>query len=61
MIIIEEHHKNIIDFDNYLISNFGNVKNVKTNKIFKPAIASHGYYNVSIRKDKKLILNSYIN
>jgi len=48
-----EEFKTIKDFDNYLISNFGNVKSVKTNRILKPAIASHGYYNVSIRKDKK--------
>ena len=34
----EEEFKRIEGYDNYLVSNFGNVKNSKTNKILKPFI-----------------------
>jgi hypothetical protein len=39
--------KQIKDFPNYNISNFGNIKNIITNKTLKQCIKS-GYYNISL-------------
>ena len=47
-----EEFRQIKDFENYEISNRGNVKNVKTNKILKNNIGSRGYYKVNLCKDK---------
>ena len=49
---MNEIYRNIEDFDNYEISNFGNVRNKKTNKILKPNI-SKGYYKVDLCKNGK--------
>ena len=54
----EEVYILINDFDNYQISNVGNVKNVKTNKILKPSI-KNGYYFIILCKNKKQY-NKYI-
>lgn len=35
----------------YQISNFGNVKNIKKNKLLKPAINKDGYYTLSLSKN----------
>lgn len=48
-----ETYKNIIDFENYEVSNFGNVRNKKTNKILKPRIGKDGYHKIDIRKNYK--------
>ena len=48
-----EEYKIIKGFENYSISNFGVVKNNKTNKILKPGINGHGYHHVSLFKDGK--------
>jgi len=50
---MHEEFKTIKNFDNYLISNFGNVKNKKTNRILKPCINSKGYFDVILRKYNK--------
>ena len=65
---MEEEYKSIVDFENYEVSNFGNVRNIKTGRILKPSIDSHGYYKVSLCKDKKqttkkihqLVANAFI-
>lgn len=49
---MEEEFKNIKGFENYSISNFGNVRNDKTGRILKPGISS-GYYNVVLCDDGK--------
>jgi hypothetical protein len=38
---------------NYSISNLGNVRNDRTNKILQPGINSRGYYHVSLYKMEK--------
>jgi hypothetical protein len=48
-----EQYKNINGFENYSISNFGNVRNDKTGRILKPSIDSHGYYKVDLFNDGK--------
>ena len=48
-----EQYKIIKDFENYSVSNFGNIKNNKTGRILKPSIDANGYYTVSLCKDGK--------
>ena len=36
--------KEIENYDNYMVSNFGNVKNVKTGRILKASVDARGYY-----------------
>ena len=44
----------IKDFENYEVSNFGRVRNIKTGRILKHSIGgNHGYYNVCLRSDGK--------
>ena len=55
-----EEFKNIKGFENYSVSNFGNVINNKTGRVLKPRIDnSIGYYRVSLCNDgneyKKLL------
>lgn len=42
----------IFDFDNYEVSDVGEVRNKKTGRILKPRL-NNGYYQVGLRKDKK--------
>ena len=54
----EEIYVPIVDFETYHVSNLGNVKNVKTNGIFKPCV-KNGYYFIILFKNKKRY-NKYI-
>ena len=36
--------RQISGYENYYVSNFGRVKNIKTEKIFKPGISSNGWF-----------------
>ena len=45
----QEEWKSFLDYDNYLISNYGRVRNINTNKLLKPTLAS-GYYKVRLCK-----------
>ena len=64
---MEEIFKTIDGFDNYEISNIGNVRNKKTGRILKPSI-SKGYYCVNLWRNKikfiqrnhKLVANAFI-
>ena len=49
----EEEFKRIEGYDNYLVSNFGNVKNSKTNRIMKPGNHPKGYKLVDLSKNGK--------
>ena len=49
----EELFKRIDGFDNYFISNFGNVKNSKTNRIMKLSTHKQGYKLVALCKKGK--------
>ena len=48
-----EEWKQIEDYDNYEISNLGNVRNKKTNKLLKPHITI-GYYDIILSKNNKI-------
>lgn len=39
--------------DRYLVSNFGNVKNIKRNKLLKPGIGAGGYLRVDLMVNKE--------
>ena len=41
----------LIDYLNYAVSNYGNVKNIKTDRILKPGINGSGYLHVILMKD----------
>ena len=47
-----EEYKIIKDFENYSVSNFGNIRNNKTGRILKPGI-HNGYYQVILSIDGK--------
>ena len=40
----------INEFDNYAISNLGNIKNIKTGKVLKPCLNPRGYYSYTFYK-----------
>ena len=46
-----ETFANIVGFPNYQISTFGNCKNIKTGRILKGGINSHGYLMVILSND----------
>jgi hypothetical protein len=43
-----ENWKSIDEYENYEISDHGNVKNIKTNKMLKPRVNNRGYNNVDL-------------
>lgn len=47
---IKEMFFPINGYDNYSISNYGNVKNTKNGRILKPGLGTHGYYFVNLCK-----------
>ena len=49
----EESFKPIDGYDNYFVSNFGNIKNSKTNKIINQNNDQQGYKLVSLKKNGK--------
>jgi hypothetical protein len=49
-----EEYIQIENYENYFVSNKGNVKNNKTNKILKPQLMKIGYYRVSLSKNGKV-------
>jgi hypothetical protein len=51
--IIVENWKKIIGYENYEVSDVGNVRNSKTGRVLKAGINSTGYYTVSLYKDGK--------
>jgi len=48
-----EEYRPIVDFENYEISNLGNVRNIKTGEILKNSVNGCGYYQVGLYKNKK--------
>ena len=48
-----EEFRSIINYPNYSISNLGNVKNNKKNKILANSPHKTGYFNISLFKDGK--------
>ncbi len=49
-----EVFKSIDNYDNYEVSNKGNVRNKKTNKFIKPSLMKNGYLKITLSKNKKL-------
>ena len=56
--INEEVWKDVDNFPNYEVSNLGQIRNKKTNRILKPATTKHGYQIVCLRKDNKTTTRS---
>ena len=52
-----ETYKKIEGFENYSVSDFGNVRNNKTGRILKENIMPNGYLHMGLRKDKKTIFS----
>ena len=52
---MEEIYRTIVGYENYKVSNFGNVKNIKFNRMLKPQIDGHGYYHVNLYALKKML------
>lgn len=48
-----EEYRDIKDYENYQVSNIGNVRNKITEKILRPGIDAHGYYLVVLYKNRK--------
>jgi len=51
----QEIWKNIEDAPNYMISNFGKVKNIKTGRILKNSVDKYGYLKVSLMQGNKML------
>ena len=49
----EEIWKPILDYENYVISNLGNVKNIRRNKLLSPGLDKDGYKLVILYKNNK--------
>jgi hypothetical protein len=48
-----EEYRFIKDYENYEVSNFGNVRNSKTSRILKPNLHKDGYHLIGLWKDGK--------
>jgi hypothetical protein len=48
-----EEFREIENFDNYEVSNFGNVRNKKTEKLLKQSFDKDGYCKVNLRENSK--------
>ncbi len=48
-----EEFREIENFDNYEVSNFGNVRNKKTEKLLKKRLSKNGYYRIDLRQNSK--------
>ena len=65
---MKEEYKDIPGFPNYQVSNLGNVRNTKRNKIKEPGYDSHGYLKVdlyenshrSTKKIHRLVADAFI-
>jgi hypothetical protein len=49
-----ELFRKIQNYNNYSISNMGNVRNDRTNRILQPEINNKGYYTVNLNKNGKM-------
>ena len=56
MSVVQEEWRVIDDFPNYMVSNFGRVKNRINNRMRSISVGKRGYPVVSLRKDNKTYL-----
>lgn len=50
-----EEYKKVKDVDNYEVSNLGNVRNSKTQRILKYSVSGYGYLKINLNnKDKRI-------
>ena len=61
---INEYYCPLIDYPNYAVSNYGNVKNRNTGRILKPGKSSNGYLAVNLGAGNsqlihKLVINAF--
>jgi len=62
--LLQEHYIMLLDYPNYEVSSWGNVRNRKTGRILKPYINSHGYIIVDIYGPKRvhrLVSSAFLN
>lgn len=52
---MDEEFKQIINFPNYMISNQGRIKNLKSNKFLKISLTKNGYYFVNLKADNNFV------
>lgn len=52
---MEKQWKNVPNFNNYEISNIGEIRNKKTGRILKQNLDGHGYYKIGLRRDNKQV------
>lgn len=52
-----EEYRQIEGFENYKVSNLGNIRNSKTGRVLTPGIGKVGYYIVNLSKDGKQVSN----
>ncbi len=48
-----EEYRTIIEFPNYQVSNFGNIKNIKKNVLMSTYLKKNGYTVVKLSKEGK--------
>ena len=62
--LLKEHYIMLLDYQNYEVSSWGNVRNRKTGRILKQCVNSHGYYCVDIYGSKRvhrLVASAFLN
>jgi hypothetical protein len=60
---INEYYCPLIDYPNYAVSNYGNVKNRNTDKILKPDLTHNGYLRVKLYHNdnyKKILIHRLV-
>jgi hypothetical protein len=64
----QEQYKVIAGYENYMVSDAGNVKNIKTGRVLKPGVNSNGYYivilsiagKVSTKRIHRLVAETFL-
>ena len=57
---MEEEFKKIEGYENYEISNLGNVRNIDTGRFLKPSKNNGGYYHLNLNKNGTIRKLTYL-
>lgn len=60
---MQEEYVDIFGYENYQISNFGNIRNKKSNKIIKSRMKKSGYFDIALsskNKRKKFLIHRLV-